>query len=63
MAREREKYVIMDDGGIIWSSDEYDAFEEGCRILGVLEDGGTVEEIGATWSGDLVLLKEIRRTR
>ena len=63
---DRKRHLIIDDNGLIWSSDEYDSFEEGSRILAAVEAGdsaGYKDEIGTEWSGDLVLVRELQRTR
>ncbi len=66
MVSDSERHMILDDATILWSSDEYDAFEEGSRIMAAVDAGETdvyVPEIGSRWTGDLVLVKELSRTR
>ena len=61
-----EKHLIIDNNGVLWSSDSYDAFEEGSKIIAAVENGKPKkykDHIGTTWTGDLVLVKEIARTR
>lgn len=61
-----ERHMIIDDKGVLWSSDDYDAFETGSAILAAVDASkkkGYVEQIGETWNGDLVLVKELARTR
>jgi len=66
MATENQTHMIVDDNGVLWSSDEYDSFEEGARIMGAVdaEDADVyVPAIGSRWTGDLVFVKELSRTR
>jgi len=63
---EQPKYMIIDDTGVLWSSDAYDAHEEGSAILGAVDAGtpdGYREALGEAWKGDLVLVQELYRTR
>lgn len=60
------QHMIMDDNGVIWSSSSDDAFEEGSAIMKAVEDGkkkGYKDAIGDTWTGDLVFVQELGRTR
>lgn len=61
-----ERHMIIDDTGVLWSDDAYDAFETGSAILAAVDAGnkaGYVEHVGESWAGDLVLVKELARTR
>lgn len=60
------RHMIIDDTGVLWSSDAYDAHEEGSAILGAVEAGkkkSYKDAIGEEWTGDLVLVQELYRTR
>jgi hypothetical protein len=51
---------------VLWSDDSYDAFETGSAIMATVDKGnatGYADKIGSTWTGDLVLVQEIARTR
>lgn len=61
-----ERHMIIDDTGVLWSDDADDAFATSTAILAEVNRGfvdGYVEHIGETWNGDLVLVKELARTR
>jgi hypothetical protein len=61
-----QRHMIIDDKGVVWSSDEYDAFEEGSALIAAVTDGDIErykDALGETWTGDLVLVKELARTR
>lgn len=63
---DRTRYMISDDTGVLWSSDEYDAHETGSAIMGAVDQGRPEDyrqEIGESWQGDLVLAQELYRTR
>jgi hypothetical protein len=58
--------MIIDDKGVRWSDDAHDAFETGSAIMAAVDAGEKkdyAEQIGASWTGDLVLVKELARTR
>lgn len=60
------RYMIIDDNGVLWASDSYDALEEGSAILGAVNSGneeGFKDALGESWNGDLVLVMELARTR
>ncbi len=62
----RQRHMIIDDTGVLWSSDEYDAFETGSAIMASVDAGepdGYRDAIGGAWKGDLVLVAELSRTR
>lgn len=59
------RYMIIDNRGVLWSSDSYDALEEGSAIMGAVSAGdedGYKDALGESWSGDLVLVMELART-
>ena len=59
-------YMILDDNGVLWSSSSSDALEEGTAIIEAVEAGkkkGYKDAIGDSWTGDLVLVQEVARTR
>jgi len=58
--------MIIDDNGVIWSSSSADAEEEGRSIMEAVESGkkkAYEDAIGASWTGDLLLVQELARTR
>ena len=60
------RHMIIDDNGVLWSSDSYDAAEEGAAIMSAVDEGKKKKyepHIGTTWAGDLVFVQEIARTR
>lgn len=62
----RNTYMIIDDNGVIWSSDSYDAFEEGSALMAAVANGKKKKyknQLGEKWSGDLVFVQELSRTR
>lgn len=61
-----KRYMIMDDTGVLWSSGSPDAFEEGSAIMTAVDAGKQklyVPHISAAWTGDLVFVEELARTR
>ena len=57
-------YMILDDKGILWSSNDTEALEEGSSIMEAVKDGNKPEykkHIGKSWTGDLVFAQEISR--
>ena len=61
-----ERHMIVNDTGVLWSDDAYDAFETGSAIMAAVDAGDKptyAQHIGETWSGELVLVKELARTR
>ena len=61
------KLLIIDNDGVIWSSSAPDAEEEGQALIDAVENGCKKQfvrkHLGDSWAGDLVLVKEIARTR
>lgn len=60
------RHMIIDDTGVLWSSDAYDAFEEGSSIMAAVDEGKKKKyesHVGLHWTGDLVLVQELARTR
>lgn len=64
---DRKHFMIIDDKGVLWSDDSYDAFETGSEIMAAVENGNkkklVKENLGDSWTGDLVLVQEVFRTR
>ena len=60
------RVMILDDKGVLWSSDSAEARLEGLGILHAVEQGRKHEycdAIGESWTGDLVLVEELARVR
>ena len=61
-----QRYSIMDDKGVIWSSDAPNAHDEGVDIMTAVDAGKTkIYEpvLDKSWEGDLVFVQELSRTR
>ncbi len=62
-----KRYLIVDDHGVLWSDDSYDAFETGSALMAAANDGARTklvnEHLGQSWLGDLIFAQEISRTR
>ena len=61
------RYMIIDDKGVVWSDNGYDACETGSNLIAAVEGGYKKQfvkkHLGDSWTGDLVLVQEISRTR
>jgi len=61
------RYMISDNKGVLWSDDGYDARETGAELMAAVENGYkklfVKKYLGDSWTGDLVLVQEISRTR
>jgi len=60
--------MIYDDNGLLWSSSDPAAYATGLAILNAVENGRASsnivkDNIGDQWTGDLVLVQELARTR
>lgn len=62
-----DNFMIIDNNGVIWSSSSPDADEQGLDLINAVENCCKKQfvrkHLGDSWEGDLVLVKEIARTR
>lgn len=62
-----EKFLIIDSKGVIWSSSSPDAEKQGRALMEAVQLGCKKQfvrkHLGDSWDGDLVLVKELARTR